>query len=116
MRPQWNLDFSVPSELSVPVEDWLEEEQRICDLAKDTLRGFREKSLSRTNWKRVPAYYQVGDHVLVHKSWFPQLQVDQFHAPHFGPYKITQVGPGSVLVRLSPTLGGEIRVAHSFLR
>ena len=54
--------------------------------------------------------------MLVHKNRFRQLQVGKFHAPHLGPYKITQVGPGSVLVRLSPTLGGEIGVAHSFLR
>ena len=57
VRPEWNLDFPVPSELSVPVEDWLEGEQRLCDLAKDKLRAFREKCLSRTDWKRVPANY-----------------------------------------------------------
>ena len=106
----------MPSDLSVPVEDWLGEEQRLCDSAKDSLTAFREKSLSRTNMERVPANYQVGDHVLFHKNRFPQLQGGKFHAPHLGPYKILQVGPGSVLVWMSPTLRGEIRVAHSFPR
>ena len=106
----------MPSKLSVSVHDWLEEEQRVCALAKDTLRAFREKSLSRTNLKRVPANYQVEHHVLAHQKHFLELRVGKFHAPHFGPYKIPQVGPGSVLVRLSPTLGGEIRVGHPSLR
>ena len=110
----WN--FLVPSEFIFSVQDWLAEEQRLCDMAKDTLRAFREKSVSRTNWKRVPANYQVGDHVVVQKNQFPQLQVGKFHAAQLGPYNITQVVPGSVVVRLSPTLGGQISVAHSFLR
>ena len=70
------------------------------------------------NWKRKPVQYSLGDYVLSHCNRFPMRPVPKGGAKDilwYGPYLVVRTTGGSIVARFSPTLGGEVRVAHEYL-
>ena len=60
-----------------------------------------ERQWNKKNKHRVPASYQEGDWVLVHRKRLPAWPGSTCDEPHFGPYKILSVDGQRITVRCS---------------
>ena len=73
----------------------------------------------RSNRRRKPAAFNVGDYVLVSKKRFKILKVPKGGSKdnmRYGPYLVPGVSRGVITARCSPTLGGEVPVAFEFVK
>ena len=86
--------------------------------AQTLLQQNRYKRFQQRNKHRVPASYQVGDQVLIHRKRFPNRKKNKVTSPslYYGPYRVHRVGLGSVHCRVSPLLGGNIEVDFKQLK
>ena len=69
------------------------------------LQRVRERQVNKKNKHRVPASYQEGDWVLVHRSRRPAWPRSSSDDPYFGSYKMLSVHGHRIQVRCSPRLG-----------
>ena len=77
-------------------------------------RTTRHKYLNRN---RTAAKYLVGDYVLVHRNRFQgRTAAENENTLFYGPYLVTGMTGGGITTRCSPTLGGEVNVAHKYLK
>ena len=99
------------------VESWIQEQNRLAQAMHDQMRRKRTTRQKYLNRKRTAAKYLVGDYVLVHRNRFQgRTAAENEHTLFYGPYLVTGVTRGSITARCSPTLGGEVNVAHKYLK
>ena len=116
-RPMWTMGVPNQSEeLQSSVEDWLVEQMELQGHVAELLRKQREKEYKKRNTRRLEPRYKSGDFVLVHKNRFPRFRPRKLGSQWFGPYRVVDTFSGSVKVRASPKLGGEVIVGHSHLK
>jgi hypothetical protein len=115
-RPCWTPDLVPDPDAQPAVSDWLEHQLDVQKLVQRRLQQKRVSALQKANKARKPAQYAVGQYVLVHKRRFPQWTTTVFGSQWFGPYRIISIAAHSVRVRASPRVGGEVEVAHEFLK
>ena len=115
-RPSWQADAVPNPELAPACEEWLTAQLSMQEDAKKRIQHIREQRLKRANKGRSLAHYQEGQYVLIHKRRFPQWPLTKLGSQWFGPYRITHVKSQSVEVRASPSLGGVVDVAFTFLK
>ena len=58
----------------------------------------------------------MGYLVLVHHTRFPGWPRNDLDLPYFGQYLVTEVGPSTVRVKASPSMGGFVDVGYSQLK
>ena len=115
-RPSWKFDVLPEPATNPTVNSWLLDQMEMQEAVIKRLETIRRKTLSRANKRRVPAKYEVGDMVLVHKQRFPQRHVPKLESPWLGPYKVVQVRHSALKVMVSPHLGGVVDVAFQHLK
>ena len=98
------------------MQEWLDFQISVQQVAQERLQKRRERYLGKVNRKRKPTVYREGDWVLVHKRRFPQWTTTAFGSQWFGPHRVVKTQANSLKIRASPKLGGEVDVAHEFLK
>ena len=101
------------------MQDWVKEQNKIAQVVQAKLRKGRATRFERVNRRRKPAFFNVGDDVLVSGKRFKQMEVPKCAAKDvmwYGPYIVTGVSSGGITARCSPTLGGEVPVAFEFVK
>ena len=101
------------------MQDWVKEQNKIAKVVQAHLRKGRACQFERVYRRRKPAFFNVGDYVLVSRKRFKQLEVPEGATKDvmwYGPYLVTGVSSGSITARCSPTLGGEVPVAFDFMK
>ena len=117
-RPTLRLDLPFPHEGNVQVQDWVKEQNKIAQIVQAHLRKGRARRFEHVNRRRKPAVFNVGDYVLVSRKRFTQLEVPEgarMDVMWYGPYLVTGVSSGGIMVHCSPTFGGEVPVAFEFV-
>ena len=118
-RPTLLLDLPFPHEGNVQVQDRVKEQNKIAQVVQDHLRKGRASRFERSNRRKKPAIFNVGDYVLVSRNWFKQLEVPKGARKdviRYGRYLVIGVNSSDITVRCSPTLGGEVPVAFDFVK
>ena len=114
-RPYWRMfpTNPFPTAGAPTVRTWILEQVRIAEVARNLLAKHRDKAVQKRWWfsNSKNTKYQVGDLVLVHHNRFPKWKRKKLDSPWWGPYRVTEVVPGAVLVFVSPKLGGRIKVS-----
>jgi hypothetical protein len=122
LRKETNLSPPIPSStpivctLAPAVDDWLSKWEEKLVKARAVLTKIRAREWKKRNQRRQPATYKMGDLVYVHHNRLPSWVRSKLDALYFGPFLVTAVFPGSVLVKANPNMGGEIEVAFSHLK
>ena len=84
-RPAWFLHAPYPGDTHSSVGEWVQEQQAKVIKAKAMLRRVRGRQWNKKNKHRVPATYQEGDWVLVHRSLLPAWHALPVMTPTSGP-------------------------------
>ena len=99
------------------VESGIQEQHRLAQTVQDQLRRKRTTRHKYLNRKRTAAKHLVRDYVLVHRNRFQgRTAAENKNTLLYGPYLVTGVTVGGIRARCSPTLGGEVNVAHKYLK
>ena len=118
-RRTLRLDLPFPHEGNVQVQDWVKEENKIAQVVQADLRKGKASRFERSNRRRKPAVFNVGNYVLVSRKKFKQLEVPKGATKDvmwYGPYLVTGASSGGITARCSPSLGGEVPVAFEFVK
>ena len=118
-RKTCHLEMPYPHEGHSSVDTWIQDHNAIAKAVQENLQRTREQRVRRANKGRKPARYAPGDYVLVSRHRFPSRPVPKGGAKDilwYGPYLVVGTTAGGVVARCSPTLGGEVPVAHEFLK
>ena len=116
-RQTWRLHMPFAHAGNQDVESWIQEQNRLAQTVQDQLRRRRTTRHKYMNRKRTAAKYLVGDCVLVHRNRFQgRTAAENENTLFYGPYLVTGVTGGGITARYSPTLGGEVNVAHKYLK
>jgi hypothetical protein len=108
----WNPHQAFPSTEGVPsVDTWIEDHLQKMESVNQLLSENRYARWRKSNAHRVPHEYQEDDYVLIHLSRFGKSKKKaKFSSPYLGPFRVLSVEFGSLWVRTSPSLGGDIHV------
>ena len=116
-RRTWRLEMPFAHAGNQDVESWIQEQNRLAQTVQDQLRRKRTTRHKYLNRKRAAPKYLVGDYVLVHRNRFQgRTAAENENTLFCGPYLVTGVTGRGITARCSPTLGGEVNVAHNYLR
>ena len=118
-RPTLRLDLPFPHKGNVQVQDWVKEQNKNAQVVQAHLRKRRASRFERVKRRRKPAFFNVGDYVLVSRNRFKQLEVPKGALKDvmwYGPCLVTGVSSGGITARCSPTLGGEVSGAFEFVK
>ena len=80
-RPSWKFKVLPEPATNPTVNSWLLDQMEMQEAVIKRLETIRKKALLRANKRRVPAKYEIGDMVLVHKQRFPQRHVPKLESP-----------------------------------
>ena len=108
----------LPHKGHTTVQDWISHQNKAAQKVQEHLQRGREARVKRVNWKRKPAQYSRGDYVLIHRNRFPSRPVLKGGAKDIlghGRYLVVLTTGSGIVKRCSPTLGGEVPVAHEYL-
>ena len=116
-RRTWRLEMPFAHAGDQDVELWIQEHNWLAQTVQDQLRRKRTTRHKFLNRKRTAAKYLVGDYVLVHRNRFQgRTAAENENSLSYGLYLVTGVTGGGITARCSPTLGGEVNVAHQYLK
>ena len=104
-RGAWFLHTPYPEDSPSTVGKWVKEQHDKVNKAKAMLQRVRERQCNKKNKHRVPASYQEGDLVLVHRSRLPAWPSSTRDDLCDGPYKILSAQGHCITVQCSPRLG-----------
>ena len=116
-RPTFHLEMPLPHEGHATVRDWISHQNKAAQKVQEHLHHGREACDKRVNLKHKPAQYSLGDYVLIHRNRFPSRPVPKGGAKDtlsYGPYLVVGTTGGDIVAYCSPTLGGEVPVAHEY--
>ena len=116
-RRTWRLEMPFAHAGNQDMESWIQEQNRLAQTVQDQLRRKRTIRHKYLRWKRTATKYLVGDYVLVHRNRCQRrTAAENENTVFYGPYLVTGVTGGGITARCSPTLGGEVNVAHKYLK
>ena len=110
-RPTLRFDLPFPHEGNVQLHHWVKERNKIAQVVQAHFKKGRASRFERINRRRTPAFFNVGDYVLVSRKRFKHLEVPKGATKDviwYGLYLVTGVSSGGIAARCSPTLGGEV--------
>ena len=112
----WFFKTPFEEDYKSPIGDWLEHRRDLANLARANLKHVQERELTKRNRTRSPAFFKVGDFLLVHHSRLPTWPCNCLQDPYFEPYRIIEIDRSRIHVRCSPRLGEELLCARKQLR
>ena len=118
-RPTYHLEMPLPHEGHTTVHDWIFHQNKAAQKVQEHLQCGREARVKRVTWKRKLAQYSLGDYVLIHRNRFLSKPVPRGGAKDtlsYGPHLVLGTTGSSIVARYSPTLGGEVPLAHEYLK
>ena len=115
-RPDFFYEFLTADDCNTKVKGWLQEQRAMAEKAQELPTKVRNREHRRQNRGKSHAEYREGDRVLVHHTRFPRWPRNGLDLPYFGPYLVTEVEPGTVKVKASPSMGGFVNVGYNQLK
>ena len=115
-RPGFFYEFPTADDCNIKVKDWLEDQRANAEKAQELLTKVCNREHRRQNRGKLSAEYREGDLVLVHHTRFPRWPRNHLDLPYFGPYLVTEVGPSTVKVKVSPSMGRFVEVGYNQLK
>ena len=114
---RWRLEMPVAHAGNLEVESCIQEQNRLAQTVQDQLRRKPTTRHKYLNRKRTAAKHLVGDYLLVHRNRFQgRTAAENENTLFYGPYLVAGVTERGITARCSPTLGGEVNVAHKYLK
>ena len=115
-RPGFFYELPTADDCNKRVKDWLEDQRAMAGKAQELLTKVRNPEHRPQNRGKSNADYREGDLVLVHHTRFPGWPRNDLDLPYFGPYLLTEVGPSTVKVKASPSMGGFVEEGYNQLK
>ena len=109
----------LPHEAHTRVQNWIFHQNKAARKLQELLQPGREARVKRVTWKHKPAQYSLGDYVLIHGNRLQSSPVPEGGARDtlwYGPHLVVGTTGSGIVARCSPSLGGEVPVAHKCLK
>ena len=112
----FSYELPTADDCNTKVKDLLEDQRSMAEKAQELLTKVRDREHRRQKRGKLSAEYRESDLVLVHHRRFPWSTRNDLDLPYFGPYLVTEVGPSTVKVKASTSMGGFVEVGYNQLK